>query len=518
MSATTNPAPASGPADRSGAAARGRRVPGSPARRRRRLAAAAGLTSLAALLLAACGGGSSGGGTGGSATSANITWWGWTPSVPAANQYIKLFNKQYPNIHVTYKMLTIAGYNAALRPALASSVGPDVFDVAPGAANGSVEQYGVDAANLEPAVTKALGSDWKSKLAPIGVSSMMTGGKLVGMSVGSVFAGTLWINQALFSKYHLTAPKTLPQWVSDCKVLKAHGVGCFTQGVSQTAFNEDTLQAISDDIQPGLWTKEVTGKASFSNPVMVKTLSIWKQLFSDGIMEPGALGVQQYPDADNAFLSGKDAMVMMGTWYMQYDTTDGMTAAISGAGVASPKPFPAVAIPFPDVAGTGHPATVYGDADYGLAVNAKSSHVNAATTFAIWLGTSKAGQQARGERAERHPGPERPAPRLVRHQAGRPDRPAVGAEPADRQGGPEQRAAAGQRQRQPADRHRRRLDHGGGQQQDAAAGGGDPAGGRGQAPLAGPLTNPLTSSLTGPLAGPPGAGSRRTTRCRGTRR
>jgi hypothetical protein len=52
-----------------------------------------------------------------------------------------------------------------------------------------------------------------------------------------------------------------------------------------------------------------------------------------------------------------------------------------------------VAIPFPDVAGTGHPATVYGDADYGLAVNAKSSHVNAATTFAIWLGTSKAGQQ-----------------------------------------------------------------------------------------------------------------------------
>jgi raffinose/stachyose/melibiose transport system substrate-binding protein len=385
VSATSNPAPCPGAGDRPARPDRRRHA------RRRRLAAAAGLTSLAALLLAACGGTASG--SGGSATSASITWWGWTPSVPAANQYIKLFNKQYPNIHVTFKMLTIAGYNAALRPALASSVGPDVFDVAPGAANGSVEEYGVDAANLEPAVKKTLGSGWQSKLAPIGVSSMMTGGKLVGMSVGSVFAGTLWINQALFSKYHLTAPKTLPQWVSDCKVFKAHGVGCFVQGVSQTAFNEDTLQAISDDIQPGLWTKEVTGKASWNNPVMIKALSIWKQFFSDGIMEPGALGLQQYPDADNAFLAGKDAMVMMGTWYMQYDTVSGMTAAISGAGVASPKPFPAVAIPFPDVAGTGHPATLYGDADYGLAVNAKSSHINAATTFAIWLGTSKAGQQ-----------------------------------------------------------------------------------------------------------------------------
>jgi raffinose/stachyose/melibiose transport system substrate-binding protein len=391
VSATSNPVPTSGPADRPEPPARGRRATGTRTRRRRRLAAAAGLTSLAALVLAACGG--TGTGSGGSATSASITWWGWTPSVPAANQYIKLFNKQYPNIHVTYKMLTIAGYNAALRPALASTVGPDVFDVAPGAANGSVEEYGVDAVNLAPAVQKALGSDWKSKLAPIGVSSMMTGGKLVGMSVGSVFAGTLWINQNLFDKYHLTAPKTLPQWVSDCKVFKAHGVGCFTQGVSQTAFNEDTLQAISDDLQPGLWTKEVTGKASWVNPVMIKALSIWKQFFSDGIMEPGALGVQQYPDADNAFLAQKDAMVMMGTWYMQYDTVPGMTAAISGAGVGSPKPFPAVAIPFPDVGGTGHPASLYGDADYGLAVNARSSHINAAKTFAVWLGTSKAGQQ-----------------------------------------------------------------------------------------------------------------------------
>ena len=43
-------------------------------------------------------------------------------------------------------------------------------------------------------------------------------------------------------------------------------------------------------------------------------------MFTDGIMEPGALGVQQYPDANNDFMAGKDAMVMMGTWYMQYAT------------------------------------------------------------------------------------------------------------------------------------------------------------------------------------------------------
>jgi ABC-type glycerol-3-phosphate transport system substrate-binding protein len=86
-------------------------------------------------------------------------------------------------------------------------------------------------------------------------------------------------------------------------------------------------------------------------------------------------------------------MVMMGTWYMQYATQAGMQAAISAAGVASPKPFTMVSIPFPDVAGAGNPATMFGDADYGIAVNSKSSHQAAATTFAVWLTTSAAGQQ-----------------------------------------------------------------------------------------------------------------------------
>ena len=45
------------------------------------------------------------------------------------------------------------------------------------------------------------------------------------------------------------------------------------------------------------------------------------------------------------------------------------------------------------MAGTGNTAALYGDADYGIAVNTKSSHQAAATKFAVWLGTSAAGQQ-----------------------------------------------------------------------------------------------------------------------------
>jgi raffinose/stachyose/melibiose transport system substrate-binding protein len=350
---------------------------------------------IAAGALAGCGtsGGSAAGG-GGSATSGDITWWGWTPTVQGAAAYIKAFNQVYPDIHVTFKEITIAGYDAAMRPALASGVGPDVFDIAPGGGIGSIAELAPDTINLTSAIEKALGPGWKSKIAPIGPAGLTTaGGKLAALPIGSTFAGNLWINQGLFTKYGLTAPTTLASWAHVCSVFKAHGVGCFVQGAGQVAFNQDTLQEISDSIQPGVWTQASKGQVSWNNPTIVKALAIWKEMFTDGIMEPGALGLQQYPDANNAFLSGKDAMVMMGTWYMQYATQVGMPAAISAAGVANPQPFTMVAIPFPDVAGGSNPPTMFGDADYGLAVNNRSSHQAAATTFATWLTTSAAGQQ-----------------------------------------------------------------------------------------------------------------------------
>jgi ABC-type glycerol-3-phosphate transport system substrate-binding protein len=323
------------------------------------------------------------------ATSGTVNWWGWTPTDETiANSYISAFNKVYPNIKVNYKLVSITNWPSVLRPALVSGTGPDVFDMQPGA---YVSEFGSFAENLAPLYQSALGSSWKSKIAPIGISGFSSSGKLTAMSVGSTYAGTLWINPALFKKYKVTPPATLAQWVSDCKVFKAHGVGCFVQGDSQEGFDQDTLQSIANSVQPGLWTAVSKGKAKWDSPGIVKTLSIWKSLFTDGVMQSGALGYTQYPDGNNAFLTGKFAMVMMGTWYMQDLTRAGMTSAISAAGVATPKPFPIVSIPFPKVAGSS--SAMYGDADYGLAVATTSKNRGAADTFVKWLTTSKAGQQ-----------------------------------------------------------------------------------------------------------------------------
>ncbi|MEV7627788.1 ABC transporter substrate-binding protein [Actinoplanes sp. NPDC089786] len=347
--------------------------------------------TLAVTTLAACGGDSGDSSNAGSATSGTVNWWGWTPTDTAtANTYIAAFNKQYPNIKINYKLVNISDWVAALRPALASGKGPDVFDMQPGAYVTQFKSFAVDQTAL---AGQALGSDWKTKVAPIGISGLSADGKLTALSVGQVYAGTLWINADIFKKFNLRPPTTLSEWKQVCQVLKRNKVGCFVQGAAQEGFDQDTLQSIANSVQPGLWTKVSNGEARWTDPGIVRTLAIWKDLFDSGIMQPGAVGYQQYPDSNNDFLTGKYGMVMMGTWYTQYTTTKAMTAALSAAGVSGAKPFPILPVAFPDVAGAGNISEMYGDADFGLAISTKSKARAAAETFVKWMATSAEGQQ-----------------------------------------------------------------------------------------------------------------------------
>ncbi len=133
-----------------------------------------------------------------------------------------------------------------------------------------------------------------------------------------MYSGSLWINKDIFDKYGLKAPKTLAEWKNVSAKLAAAGQGGFVQGAGQWAFDMDTFEAIMQNVEPGLYVDASLGKAKYSAPQFVKGMEIWKSLFDQGIMQSGAVGLQQYPDANNAFMSGQYAMVMMGSWYTQY--------------------------------------------------------------------------------------------------------------------------------------------------------------------------------------------------------
>jgi ABC-type glycerol-3-phosphate transport system substrate-binding protein len=323
-----------------------------------------------------------------------VNWWSWTPDNNVADREIAAFNKQYPDIKVVYKKVPSDNYAALLKPALASNDGPDVFTVNASGAF-SAETFASYAYDLTPDMVKLLGADWKTKVYDGGVQAFTVKDRLVAAEWAKVGAGIMWVNKGLFDKYNLQPPTTLAEWESVCKTFRANGLGCFREGMSGTAgFVNDTLHSIVDSTQPGLWASTVAGTTKWTDPGMVQALETLRTLSKDGILDDGSVGIQQYPDVNNAFLTGKVPMVQMGTWYQQYATVDSLTAALSGAGVPSDTPkITIVPIQFPDVAGKGNPSTMFADPDAGQAVNAKSKVRNAAITFALWLGGTKEGQQ-----------------------------------------------------------------------------------------------------------------------------
>ncbi len=328
----------------------------------------------------------------GEAISGEIVWWGWTPGSPTNEEYIAEFNKIYPNVKVTWKQTTIDDYDAALKPALANGQGVDAFEVSAGSANGGIAVFGGQAIDLEPAVKAALGDDWKEKLSESSVSTMTVDGVLKGLGVGTVYAGNLWINQDLFDEYNVKIPTNMEEWKQACETFEANGIIGFVQGAGQGAFNMDTYHAICDNVQPGLFIKAARGEVEWTDPDLVRALELWKSLFDEGIMQDGALGIMQYPEANNLFMSQKAAMIMMGSWYTSNTLPETMKAAIESAS-STEEPFTMIPINFPDIAGTGNVGSMFGDLDYATAVSAKSENIEAATAFAVWLGTSQEGQQ-----------------------------------------------------------------------------------------------------------------------------
>ena len=324
------------------------------------------------------------------ATSGNVVWWGWTPGSPVNEQYITEFNKVYPNIKVTWKQTTVADYNAAIKPALAAGT-VDAFEVSAGSANGGIVTYASQAVDLDSAMKSALGSDYKDKVTAATINTMTVNGKLKAIGVGSVYAGNLWINKDLFDKYNVKVPTNLAEWITACQTFKSNGITGFVQGANGAGFDIDTFHAIADNCKTNAFNDAATGKIKWTDASIVKALGLWKDMFSNGIMQSGAIGLAQYPDANNLFMAQKAAMVMMGSWYTMNTLPDTMKSNISAA-ASTAAPFTMIPINFPDIAGTGKTGAMFGDLDYATAVASASKNIPAATTFAVWLGTSQAGQ------------------------------------------------------------------------------------------------------------------------------
>lgn len=335
-------------------------------------------------------GDASGGGDGDVVT---INWWGFAPKSTTADKYKAAFEAANPGIKINFKVVEITDYPATLRPGLQSQDGPDVFPLAAGGAIAGAFLFEDAALDLTDLAKETLGADYKDKFIAGAVDQLTVNGKLLASPFVGVTAQYFWYNKDLFDKYGQTPPKTYDEWVSTCKVFKEAGIQCFVAGFGgDLPFGGELLRTIANSIEPGYYEKAIKGLESWDSPVITQAIEIMRNMQRDGIIQPDALGIQQYPEANNLFQSQKAAMVQMGSWYAQYMPKDVSAEAQQAAGVTDPQVFAQMPMPSPDLAGKGNIPQTLGEVDWGVAVSKNSKHPEEAKKFVQWLTMTQEGQ------------------------------------------------------------------------------------------------------------------------------
>lgn len=359
-------------------------------------------TLLVAAVVAGCGGGDSGGSDssnassgGGSATEpVTLTWESWKPVEPEAKGLISEFRKTNPNIDIEFKFLQYPDYIKDLKLKMASGEGPDIFF---GQSGAMIREYAEFAEDLTPYAEKEWGADWKSRFYPVGLDQTIIDGKTAGLPWQLLTAGWVWYNAELFKKAGISKPPaTLDELIADSKKLSAAGITPYVQGAKDNWINFDTYMAIANQTAPGVIYQAQDDKAKWTDPGLVEAMTIWKRLFTDGVVQKGALSKTQYPDAATIFYKGQAAMTMEGSWEV------GNLVAAAGRDVLKDtygvEKFPVWRpFAFPDVNGDGQPASLTSGPDAIAMMNSSSEHKDAAWKFIAFL-TDEPGQKYLTER------------------------------------------------------------------------------------------------------------------------
>ena len=273
------------------------------------------LTVLLSAMVVACGGGSTSNTTGNSSSPVTITYWTWNPGLVTVKKEVAAFEKQYPNIHVDYKVPTYTDYLVNLKAAANAGSLPTVFGMQVG---GMQAQYLQNLQPLQSFAQSSLGSSWQDKFVKTGLQQA----QIVNQANDSNFytlpesmgSESLLVNTAIFKKYNLPIPQTFTDLQQDATVLNSHGVAPMLLGGADGWQNEDLFLEIADQVAPDAWYQAQKAGKGFDSPGLEQAMSVWKSLFTNHIVQSGAMGEHAYPDAVNAFNKGQGATIPLGSW------------------------------------------------------------------------------------------------------------------------------------------------------------------------------------------------------------
>ena len=273
--------------------------------------------------------------------AADVTFEILEPSAQTTDAMIKVTQAKFPDIKIHPKVFNYPDYIVDLPTRAASGEIADIIGLEPGALT---QQYRKFLMPLQDCAAKTWGADWKDKLYPIAVEQARLGNppgdeNFYGLPI-LVQTINLWYTIPVLKDAGVAPPKTYDELLKDAKIFNEKGVAPILVGVGDGWVRRDIYMQLIHDIAPGLIYQAEVGRAKFTEPPFVEAMRWWKKLFDDGIFQPGALGLSQYPNAADLIEGGRGAMFAMGAWWQQEAAKEDPPPLAVGMNGFMPMKFP----------------------------------------------------------------------------------------------------------------------------------------------------------------------------------
>ncbi|KLU58863.1 multiple sugar-binding protein precursor [Peptococcaceae bacterium CEB3] len=234
-----------------------------------------------------------------------VTVWSWrSQDANLWKQVQQGLNAKGEKVNIQFRPINSTNYDAVLQTAMDGGQGPDVFY-----ARAGTETLDYAAADMIKPLDSIV------SLSSINSASLHSGVQWNGKTYGVPFAiqtMEVFYNKDIFKQYGLSVPKTWPEFIHVCQVLKGKGVTpIYTMGLQgwMLALNFDEVGAtmLGDTFTQQLVNKQV----NYSDQPFVDALGKYQSLapyFEPNFQAVGSAGNEQ----ETQFALGKSAMVMDG--------------------------------------------------------------------------------------------------------------------------------------------------------------------------------------------------------------
>ncbi len=227
---------------------------------------------------------------------------------------VDLFNKENPQYLLTHTPVDHEAFKTSIRVMLSGGNPPDLFSYWAGAR----VQFIVDADRLEP-IDDVFEKNHLNTLFSDAVNQGCTyNGHKYFLPLTQHYVAFFY-NKAVFEKVGVTPPTTWDEFLQVCDKLKAAGIvpialGSRERWPAQFWLDYPLLRTAGPDYR----AKLMAGKASYTDPEVVKAFELWKDLLDKGYFndDPNAY---DWAEASVMVGTGEAAMTLMGTWFMQLD-------------------------------------------------------------------------------------------------------------------------------------------------------------------------------------------------------